>query len=393
MFANFDKSFKRNNKKLSIPSEIIASLSENLPHDFKYVDIGDGFCAIQPNTSKAHLSVAIEMPSEFKPKSTQELIEFMYRAQCELRIIPDKEGYITINGSRILLNDLIAYPLGEDPGKGAFFIRAEPFLPPFKLKLEGGGVVKDILVQRRPYPHMDKSLFKSTDDSVIEISYVLDEVTQTIKFNFGINIEKSHSASEIIENLKLYQACVAGRAFFAGMDISTFKSAESDEILSKTIEFWGKIETLEEELQVSFNVDFPITDEDALWIEKLYKSFIEDKAYKEYVKIDKIKTVTKTIFDTDGIINLNELMFGYIQKSDLTIWGVTLVLYGVVAMYDLKVTEVVVLDKEANEYELIVESVEAKRMYISTRHFLDKTDAEEFFQKYEELKSAELLVG
>jgi hypothetical protein len=392
MFADFDKAFKRNNQKISIPSEVVTSLSENLPKDFKYIDIGEGACAILADSSEMNMSLSIEIPQDYKPKSMSELIEFMYRAQRELRIVPDKDGYITINGSKFLLNELIKFPLGGDLVESVLYITPEPFQPPFKVTLEGGGVAKDVFIQRQPYPHMDKSSFKSTEDSIVDISYVLDEVNKNIKFTFGINIEKSHSAREIIDNIKLYQACITGRAVFAGMDFSNYVSSNADEELSKTIDFWGKIDILEQILKIRFYLDFPITDDDALWVEKLYKSFFENKAYKQYGKVDKITTVVTDGLDIDSIIKPEGLMFGLIQRSELNIWGVTLELFDVVAMFDFKVTAVILLDDEKKEYELIIESVEGKNMYTSIRHFLNKTDADVFLRKHQELQNAELLV-
>lgn len=353
MFADFDKAFKRNNQGLRIPSEIIASLNENLPKDFKYVDIGEGACTIRTDPSKMQLSMEVELPDDFNPKSSDELLEFMYRSQKELRIVPDKDGYITINDSKILLSDLVTFPFEGNKTIGTFHMIPEPFRPPFKVHIEGGGIRKDILIQRQPYPHFDKSLFKSVEESVLEVSYILDEVKETIKFNFNINIEKSNRVIDIIEGLKLYQACVSGQVIFAGINFSAFISENKDLQILKTINFWEKIESLERKIETNFILEFPITNEDALWIEKLYKSFIEDRAYKEYGNVEKVTTALPDEIDKDSFIKHGGLMFGVIQRSELTIWGVTLDLFNVVAMFDFKVTDLISVDKQKMNTNLL----------------------------------------
>ncbi|OAB41205.1 abortive infection system toxin AbiGii family protein [Paenibacillus antarcticus] len=392
MFLNFDKAFRKNNHKLPIPSEVIASLTESLPPNFIYVNAGEGACVVSTNSQKMDMSLNVELPEDFKPQSMLELMEFMYRAQRELRILPDKEGFITINGSKFLPNELIVFPLGGKVLESELYIKPQPFQPPFNVTLEGGGIPKEILMQRHPYADMGKSLFKSIGNSIIDISYIFDEVDNSLKFTFNISIEKFHSVCEIVESLKFYNACINGDIILAGMDFSSHFSPKEDKEILETIEFWEKINTLEKVLKVDFYLEFPITNEDALWVEKLFKSFVENMAYKQYAKVDNIVTVAPDGIDKDSIVKPEGIMFSMIQRSELNIWNTNIELFDVVGLFDLKVTDVILLNDEKMEYELIVEPIEGKKVYTSIRSFLNKVDADAFLGELKELQNAELLV-
>lgn len=395
MFSNFEKAFSEKSAiEEPISKEIIASLSEKLPEGFEYKAVGDGSCGIVPNSSELKLGLNIKVPDDllkdFKPSNVKELMEFMYRTQRDFKVITDQEGCISINGMKFKLEDFIKFPLEDITVGKEWFMRAQRFQPPFKVSLIGrSGISKLILMQRQPYADMHKSYFKSVDDNILEISYILDEKNGTIKFTLHINIEKSRSAKKIIDGFKIYQSLSKGEVTFAGIDFSKIITNEEN-VIEKTIEFWDKILKLEVKLDVEFSLDFPITIEDATLIEKLYRSFVEEKPYKQYVNLEKITLDNSGKLNKEELLNNKGIVLQMVQKSKQKIWGAELNMYDSIALCDLEISDIV-LTKDMKKHELLLRPTTDKGIYESIRHFNKKEEASDYMKCTTDLKNAELI--
>ncbi|WP_246503548.1 abortive infection system toxin AbiGii family protein [Clostridium polyendosporum] len=395
MFSNFQKAFlKKSEINELIPKEIVKSLGEKLPEGFEYKCIGHDTCGIAPTSLQLNIGMSIEIPDdlfkEFKPSTMHELMEFIYRTQRQLKVVPDEEGCILLNGIKFKIEDMIKFPLEDKIMVGTeLYIRPEPFQPPFKVRIEGEGITKHISFQRQPYADMHKSYFKNVDDSVLQISYILDEKNNTIKFIFNIDIEKSKNAKEIIEGLKLYQSCLKGEVKIAGINLAKF--IDEDKAIEKTIEFWNRICQLERKLDVEFLLDFPIKIDDITWIEKLYRSFVEEKPYKQYVNVDKITIRKIDKYNKEELTTSSDLMFYFVQNSELEIWGVKINMYDGVGLFGFKVSDIVLTNKEMAEYELLLKSTTDSGIYQSIRHFAKKEEAEKYKSCIKDLENGKLI--
>lgn len=399
MFSNFEKAFKKNFIDVSIPSEVIDALSEKLPPELSYENIGNGACIVKINEPKDMLiSVGLELPKGIEFKSKDELLYYMYRTQTELKIKPDQEGCISINGIKIHIEDLVKFPLdARRIIHKDLTLCPEPFQPPFELEIEGGGIKRKVMIKREPYADLKKSLFKVTNsDDIFTFSYILDEENKKLNFNFSINIEKSNNAREILNGLILYNACLKGNFAIGGSDktqvlVGNLNLTVDNEI-EQTIMFWDKITMIEKELGVVFQVEFPITEDDALWIEKLYRAFVEKKAYKEYAKVENININANKELDREVYLKPSGLTISMTQKLKLELWKAHINTFDSVALYNLKVTDILLVDKEKLEYKLVVEGLDSEKISLSTRHFLSEDEAKEYLKQTEDLLKAELLV-
>lgn len=199
-----------------IPEEILNSLSEKLPDGFVYTNVGQEAVGITPQSSEMQLQgLSVELPDDlpgnFKPSTINELTEFMYRTQSKIKLKPDQDNCITINGTRFKMDEFIDFPL-QDIKLGEFEISMvpQPFQPPFEIILEDNGIAKKFSIQRQPYADMSKSLFKTIDNNALEISYIIDEIEYNLQLNFKLNVERARSIKEVIEVFKLYLSCIKG---------------------------------------------------------------------------------------------------------------------------------------------------------------------------------------
>jgi hypothetical protein len=396
MFSNFKKAFKKKEINKEIPQEIIDLLNEKLPKGFKYQQMGEGVCAKVPIAPGAKITVQLDtknLPKEIR--TAEKLMEFMYRTQESITILPDKDGCITVNDTKLKIDELIETPLKDKKLKECkMSISPPPFPPPFIVPIKVNGIRKDISFQRYPYADMQKSLFRNTDNGILKLSYLINEENRSMNFSFNIEIEKAENIAQILEALRFYEAFQRNDFKIAGMEVTKITATEEEQAIIETINFWERIYELEKVLGNKFVPEFPITQNVAERLEQLYRSFVEKKPYKEYVDINSITTSITGDVQKKAVLSPTEAMFYYLQKEpepEFILWGIKISLYSVVGIFDLRVRDIVLLNKRQKKYKLITEPTTEQGSYISILYFLTEEEAINYKFDLELFKNAELI--
>lgn len=399
MFADFNKAFFNNDTKLKIPQEVMTALNEKLPKGFKYVEIDNGILGLTPESPEISIGGFIfdtsnEVFGKFKPSNVNEVMEFLYRTQKSYKINVDSDDKLNINGTEFKIEELTDYPYEEKPlGKYSFTIIPQPFQSPFSFNLEGDGIKKEFIIERQPFADMHKSLYKSVNDRNFEITYILDEEKQNISFNFNLNIKSSKSVAELLEYLKLYYSCTIGDIKINGDKIPKVQmNSLEDKSMKETIRFWEKVLTLEEVLSVNFIPDPQIELNEVICIEKLYKSLIEKKPFKEYISIDEI-TIKGVLndFDIKRIVGVKGVSFSFQQSSSIKVLGVKLDLNSIVYYFDMKVKSYKCINKIEQNYKLFIESCKDRKIYQSILYLINEEESEKYEMDLEKFQNAELI--
>ncbi|MEK5260687.1 abortive infection system toxin AbiGii family protein [Paenibacillus sp. FSL L8-0663] len=388
MFSSFKNAFQKQNKDFAMPKEIIEYLNEQLPSTLKYRHLGEGAVAIVPNGPEFNFNIRVKVPNDFKPNSPEELLEFFYRTQQKVSL----EGeVISINGTEFRLEELVKFPLHEKSLlNSTLVLQPHPFQPPFPLLIEGGGIKKELLFQRQPYADMHKSLFQSVNEGPLMVSYILNEELGSVKFTFNMNIENSKTVEEIVESLKLFNACQTGTLKILNEQMPETADLNNEGIL-ETIDFWNRILALETRLGIVFTPEFPVSKEDALWFDRLYRSFIENKPYKQYIKIDKFSTTNYEGIAKEKLQNIDGVNLNFIQENDLSIMGVTLKLYESTGFFNFKINDLIETNPQQKAYDILIEPSSEEGVYCSIRSFVNLDEAKEYLSEFEELRTAEVL--
>lgn len=399
MFADFKKAFKKDESNTKLPEAVVAALSESLPPGFKYAQIDKESMGIVPTTDQLKINIKLKMPLNFTPSTTEELMEFLYRTQQELES-PSK--YIELNGHKFTANEFIKFPFKDTKLSEEFtklIIKPEPFPDPFPIELElideHEPIKKVIYIQRQPYPHMSKSLFKSIDKGALEVSYIIDEKKMDLSLTINININRAKNVIDIVEASKLYKGFIQGKIKFSGAVLNAVPERKEDDSLFEQIIFWEKVDMVARKLNVEFKPQENMTQEDVFWIEKLYLSFVVEKPYKEYIKVNKFTTKTNQSIDTRSFIDSNGISFQFTQNEEIELLGVKLSLFSLVAWFDLRVSNINLLDEKSFNYEFVIEPTTDKGIYQSIRHFKNQNEAIEYRNKFtevsEEMQNADML--
>ncbi|MCG3086384.1 abortive infection system toxin AbiGii family protein [Sporosarcina cyprini] len=394
MFSNFKKAFKVDESNTKIPDAVIDALSDNLPVGFKYTQVDKEAIGIITTSERMQMKVNLKYPYDFKPESTEELMEYLYRTQQELSVPTNS---IEINGHSFTPEQLINFPLSEIKVSNDDFnlvIKPYPFPEPFQvfIELEDKDFTrKNFQIKRQPYAHMEKSHFKSIDIGPLKLSYVIDEKNHSLNLTLKLNIDNADNPKDAVEAYKIYNGFIQGKISFNGAELNAVPNKNEDlASIKEAIKLWEKVDLIGEKLKKDFKPNDNLSQNDVLWIEKLYKSFIKEEPYKEYIKIDSMATEVVDI-DKEEIMNSKGLALQFINNEEIKLLGENIILYNLVAMFDLKVIEI--LEKEDKKYEFIIEPTTNNGIYRSVQHFINENDINKYkpFELLQGLQKAELL--
>ncbi|EMA6342834.1 abortive infection system toxin AbiGii family protein [Bacillus cytotoxicus] len=384
MFADFKKAFKRDESATKIPHAILASMSDNLPLGLKYAQVDKEYCAVVPEEGDISFKfdkLKMNIPTEIQIESQEELLEFAYRTQ---QIIETDTNIVSINGKQIKMSQFMKNPYKEDfdEDKCKFILKPEPFGEPFPLKIEceEENIAKDFLVKRQPLADMHKSLYKSIDDGGLEITYTIDEEKSNLNFNVHIDILKAERVEEIIEAFKIYKAFIDGKIKVGGLQLNSVPIEKEKVAAMTALEYWKKVQAIADKLNIQFNPKKDIDIEGEQWIDKLYRTLIEIRPYKQSSAIDRFVTTIEMDVDGQNLIEKGAMVFQYTHEENIKLYGVEIQLYSAVALFNCKIEEVVPIQKPVNKYEFRIVPVDEKGISKAAIHFSKKADIKEFYK-------------
>ncbi|EKS8379422.1 abortive phage resistance protein [Bacillus thuringiensis] len=400
MFANFKKAFKRdesNNK--NIPKAILDAMSDNLPNGLVYAQIDKEYCKVVPEKGDVTFKfdkLKIKVPKHIKLTTVDELSEFLYRTQQELVTNTDS---IIINGEEIEMSEYIQSPYKEiDPDSYKFTITPASFGDPVPLKIEyaEAGIKKEFLIARQPLADMNKSLFKSVNSDVLELKFTIDEEQKNLKFNVNLDIKKAYTVLEVIEAFKVYIAFIDGEIKIDGIRLNSVPNEKEKAAASAALEYWEMVQTVSEKLKVQFKPNEGDDDKNAEWIAKLYRSFVENKSYKQ--RSGTTTFVTKSKEDLVGnelLLDQGPMALQYALSEEVNVYGANIQLYSAKALLNCKVQSVIPVEDRVEEYEFKVIPATDEGIYKAARHFSTEEDLNETFkdmgEALEELSQAKEL--
>lgn len=394
MFIDFDKVFFNRNNSDQVPKEVIDALTNQLPEGFEYGLLENGAVALTPLTEDIQiggLTFNLNDPvfGEFVPKNTTEALEYLYRSQNKLTLnLADNEG-VYINNQFFKMSDVIKFPLGEvTTGNHLITITPHPFKPPFELKLETKDITELFMVQRVPYADMNKLKFESINDGSFKISYIIDVKKERFNFNFKIQFDNVVSSLDMLHALKLYYGCLTGDFKLHGhkMKYNDYNEEEAKSVL-QNIELWEKILLIEEKLDVKFTPDIGLDKDDEIITEKIYRSLIENKPFKEFVTINDF-TMSKAEDSStmNNILGKEEISFSLTNEVHISLLGVNINLYMLTYLFNLIVTKYEEVD---DKIKLLTEAPKGKKTYQVVKFYVKESDIMIFEKEMDKFMNAD----
>jgi hypothetical protein len=386
MFASFEKAFNKNKAINKVPEPIIKALNNKLPSGFKYEVLDEESLYLKTvDDNMRFLFQSIN--NDFNAKSSQELLEYLYRTQKELEI---KNSTVDINGEKFNVKDLIVFPLKDlciDEENCKFKIIPPPFPGPFELAInyEEDKIMK-IMIQRQPYADLNKSLFKSINLDSMEIVYIIDELNNSMKINYKIKLKKAKSVEEILISSKIYKMFENGEIIINGNTIkANIKSNKMDESFNELIEFWEKVYDLSKCFNIEFKPKEKILYDDVKIVDSLYNSFIIGVDNEEYIDNDKFTLTFSNKINTSEIKSDNEMVMQYNEYKEYFVLGEKIKLFCIITLSNFKIESVIELQENPFKYELKAKSLSNKGILKITRFFKDKDSFNLYKENYNKI--------
>ena len=381
MFSNFKDAFKDNPQYSEKPPQVVIdAISSDLPDNLFYVYDHDGFCRLDASNGLQIQSGTIELSQNAQkalPESPtfDEIMRYAYNSQTIIKLQPNKDGKITINGNKIDIRDMVKAPLKNVQLKSAeLWMQPIKFPEPFKLTIGNNEHELEMLITRVPNNSLYTQEYTSINNSMLSINYKLDMHKEPTKFSFNIsfNIENAKTASDIVVAYEIFNSFLDGEGLMSGSKLNTSQKQPNKKISQDTISFWKKVSKLESLLDTSFNVKKEITVNDAKTIEALYCSLIENKPFKTHCNYNSVKG-SGSLEPIANIEQGQEIYLEFQTKEHIDIFDKKIQLYLLQGIFGATIIppnmETIT---DTKEYEVKLENVKGKKMYCSSQYFLNQ---------------------
>ena len=382
MFVDFDKIFKKKTQnELPIPDSLLAHMSKSLPEGLSYTASADGNCYIVADSGEVNITGLIFRPTDEQRAilgdhfTIDELMEYMYNSQQQIRLELKTPGTLILNGKEIPVSQFVQNPFKQlQIVDGSFVSMPKPFPPPFELTIASEKYHRQVKMQRVANESVDTAKFISDADEPFVLSYYANKKAMTIQFNVSLNLKAARTIYDFVTSVSIYNAFVDGRATMDGQPIQTKVSGEKEKRFDdRTIVFWEKVLEIEKYLNVSFvppaeDIDY----ETICLVEQLYQSFIFNRPTRE---LKRVNSITGT-WVADGSVKPEDcigqhLFFSFDGESKINLFGVELNLYCIIGQCNAVVTDYVVNE---DKYTMAFGDLDQdKPLFSAVLYFKDET--------------------
>lgn len=396
MFSNFKDTFIRKPQYISEPPKaVMDAINKDLPDGFKYVYMDKGFCRLDApegfniESGTVHLTEDAKSVLPDNP-SFKQIKQYLYNSQTDLLIYPDKNGCFKINGAQIKAQDFIKSPLKDSSFDNmCFCMKPSPFPQPFEIVFSGNGYDKTLHMQRTPYKSLHTQRFESVEKAPISVVYYVDVKENKFTVTFNLCIKDAKTVFDVLSAYGIYNAFIDKNVRIGGAKFLESGTSSEKKISQQTIDFWEKLYKLENVFEITFDIKDEITVSDARCVEEIYRCIVQKTPYKVYKQYNSVKGkgIPQNISDT--ISSNKEIYFEFTAECHYKLLGQTILLKGVFGIFGACIKN---LDQDfpsEEEFELMLQTVEGKKMYESVMLFLTDDEVDEFKKDKEHFKTME----
>lgn len=299
MFVDFDRVFgKKPQSQMKVPEALAQFLSEQLPVGLKYTADEDGSCRIASAEGKPiTIGGFICEPTDQQRRvlgetyTTQDVLDYSYNAQQQIRLSLKRDGYILLNGEEFPVEKLLYRPY--NPLKlvsGSFYMFPAAFPEPFLLTIGNGKYERTLRIRRVSNESISVAAFESEKENTLYMSYYVDEKQNRMTMNLSLKLTCAHTVRDIVEAASIYNSSLDGKAFIGGRPFeSKPEGTDAQGFDQSSLEFWERVLRIEDELGVSFTPPHRDVKFDEMCVaEQLYQNLIRGLPIRDTMRIDSI---------------------------------------------------------------------------------------------------------
>lgn len=379
MFSNFKDAFIRKPQfTIQTPESVLNVLSKDLPDGFRYINDHDGFCRIDCDGVMDFGELRLQIPEEAKSLFAEldtvtmnDVITYAQNSQTNIEVLPDPDGFFTVNGKKINVNQFVIAPLKDlQLRNGKVYIMAPPFPPPFPIEVTGNGFSLTLMVQRQAINSITKVKIGTVSKSALDVNYTLEPKVEG-KLTLNITMCPSSSAYETLAAKEIFNAFIRGEGTLCGATIRSNEKNIANTVPDEVIRFWHQVVDVEKALDIKFDVTKEMTFDDIKIIKELHRCFVEGMPFKTYLNENTLRGIGE--FMHDSIEIGKEILFEYTESGQIDLLGATIKCYKLTGIFGGAVNEIQE-PQEGTSGEFFVRMcpVEGKKMYSATQYFRDE---------------------
>ena len=379
MFSNFKDAFIRKPQfTIQTPESVLNVLSKDLPDGFRYINDHNGFCRIDCDGVMDFGELRLQIPEEAKSLFAEldtvtmnDVITYAQNSQTNIEVLPDPDGFFTVNGKKINVDKFVIAPLKDlQLRNGKVYIMAPPFPPPFPIEVTGNGFSLTLMVQRQAINSITKVKIGTVSKSALDVNYTLEPKVEG-KLTLNITMCPSSSAYETLAAKEIFNAFIRGEGTLCGATIRSNEKNIANTVPDEVIRFWHQVVDVEKALDIKFDVTKEMTFDDIKIIKELHRCFVEGMPFKTYLNENTLRGIGE--FMHDSIEIGKEILFEYTESGQIDLLGATIKCYKLTGIFGGAVNEIQE-PQEGTSGEFFVRMcpVEGKKMYSATQYFRDE---------------------
>lgn len=379
MFSNFKDAFIRKPQfTIQTPESVLNVLSKDLPDGFRYINDHDGFCRIDCDGVMDFGELRLQIPEEAKSLFAEldtvtmnDVITYAQNSQTNIEVLPDPDGFFTVNGKKINVDKFVIAPLKDlQLRNGKVYIMAPPFPPPFPIEVTGNGFSLTLMVQRQAINSITKVKIGTVSKSALDVNYTLEPKVEG-KLTLNITMCPSSSAYETLAAKEIFNAFIRGEGTLCGATIRSNEKNIANTVPDEVIRFWHQIVDVEKTLDIKFDVTKEMTFDDIKIIKELHRCFVEGMPFKTYLNENTLRGIGE--FMHDSIEIGKEILFEYTESGQFDLLGATIKCYKLTGIFGGAVNEIQEPQEgTSGEFFVRMRPVEGKKMYSATQYFRDE---------------------
>ena len=379
MFSNFKDAFIRKPQfTIQTPESVLNVLSKDLPDGFRYINDHNGFCRIDCDGVMDFGELRLQIPEETKSLFAEldtvtmnDVITYAQNSQTNIEVLPDPDGFFTVNGKKINVNQFVIAPLKDlQLRNGKVYIMAPPFPPPFPIEVVGNGFSLTLMVQRQAINSITKVKIGTVSKSALDVNYTLEPKVEG-KLTLNITMCPSSSAYETLAAKEIFNAFIRGEGTLCGATIRSNEKNIANTVPDEVIRFWHQIVDVEKTLDIKFDVTKEMTFDDIKIIKELHRCFVEGMPFKTYLNENTLRGIGE--FMHDSIEIGKEILFEYTESGQFDLLGATIKCYKLIGIFGGAVNEIQEPQEgTSGEFFVRMRPVEGKKMYSATQYFRDE---------------------
>ena len=391
MFVSFNKVFnKKPQSQTEVPQAMLDHMNSQLPKGIKYISSDDGRCTIVSENGSFTLGGIVFRPTEEQKKilgknyTYDDVMAYFYNAQKQMPLELKRDGYITLNGQEIPIDQMSYNPILPSVKyvSGSFMAFPQKFPPPFSLTVgvADGTYSRTLTVSRIPNESVHVATFQSKEDEPLMIKYSIDEKNQKLNMSITFNLKFAKTIRDVVESTMIYNAYLSGNALLGGapLDVITCDVTATKFDLKSAL-FWEKVLKIEECLGVNFIPPMDdVQNDDIILVEELYQNLINHVPIRDTQKLTSIggnwdfNDANRDIKDSVGLA----IFFQFHSIVDAELFGVKFSLPILTGVCNARIKEI--NTKEEKPKLVLEDESEEKKQYMCTMFFLTEEEMEAY---------------